>query len=605
MFSTSSGLHPAPVTQMLLATVALVCSCIDELPSRPCVDDSECVRSKLPGKCTPSPESSRSWCVFQSDDCEHGQWGALAGDDLAGKCALTFDASVPVDGPVFSAIDASTADAAPGVDAADTVELTLSIVGEGTVNVSPPGTSCGANCYSFSPGERVSLIARPAATQRFSQWRGLDCEIFVGDCMLNVTRDTHGVVRFEGGKTVFTKEIVEGEYRLASHADGSYVVAAALMGPADFGDNDVIGGGAGGLAVVRYTAGGAVLWKRFIARTAAFMKVNDVAVASDGHVFVAGAFRGSQDFGAGDAIASQATSVAASDGFVVAFTSAGGDDWVRTMWASTTAEAAIAVASTNGEVTVAGRFRGSELVLDPTHSVVGRSNPPSGESDVFVARIKMIEGPVGVVWSGGFSSAPGASTVSSTATGEVALGTSYRGSFTFAGTQHSSQTTRGIVLVWDSFGRESWALDAGGVPSSVGYDPSGNLYAQIGINLGGGNVDLGAGPHDPALGTIVVAKYGPSKNILWSKNFGLFPLRFAVGEAGVFVDFGVNGLEIDGWKVGRGGVGSDRGVLKLGVDGSYRWFVIAAPDDIIPAASGALWVISRASGTAAWSRLSP
>lgn len=65
--------------------------------------------------------------------------------------------------------------------------LTITLVGNGQVSVTPVGTSCGTNCYAYTKGTQVALTAAPASGNKFSDWQsgctgsGTQCNLTIND----------------------------------------------------------------------------------------------------------------------------------------------------------------------------------------------------------------------------------------------------------------------------------------------------------------------------------------------------------------------------------------------------------------------------------------
>lgn len=73
--------------------------------------------------------------------------------------------------------------------------LTVGVQGEGTVNVTGGGTTCGPGCYRFTAGATASLTAHPDTGWRFVGWSGA-CS-GTGPCSVAMTADRSVTARFE------------------------------------------------------------------------------------------------------------------------------------------------------------------------------------------------------------------------------------------------------------------------------------------------------------------------------------------------------------------------------------------------------------------------
>jgi hypothetical protein len=80
------------------------------------------------------------------------------------------------------------------------VNITATIVGNGTVSPSIAGNSCGTNCYSgYSKGTQVALTATPSAGSTFTGWSGA-CS-GTGACVLNASGSMAVTANFSAAVT--------------------------------------------------------------------------------------------------------------------------------------------------------------------------------------------------------------------------------------------------------------------------------------------------------------------------------------------------------------------------------------------------------------------
>jgi len=103
--------------------------------------------------------------------------GALSIADLDGPAAAApeFDGRTNRDGSnAAGPPDSLPTIDAPPVSFSMTVYVASVAGGSGTISLTPSGTSCGVDCFSYPRGQTVSITASPTAPSLFAAWSG-DC----------------------------------------------------------------------------------------------------------------------------------------------------------------------------------------------------------------------------------------------------------------------------------------------------------------------------------------------------------------------------------------------------------------------------------------------
>jgi hypothetical protein len=292
-----------------------------------------------------------------------------------------------------------------------------------------------------------------------------------------------------------------------------------------------------------------------------------VAVDRSSNVFVTGAFEDTVNFGGGPRV-----SAGQQDIFLVKFGQSGKHLWSRRYGDAGFQQGGSVAANPSGSVYVTGVFEGSV-------DFGGGPLVSSGSRDIFLVKF----GPEGAhQWSRRFG---GASLeldggVAADASGNVALTGSFRGTADFGGGPlNSAGGSSDIFLArFGPDGTHLWSKRFGDTDSDVGtsvaFDGAGNVlltgHFQLAADFGGGPL-TSAGSSD-----IVVAKFSPSGNHLWSKQFGDLDLQEAwaigvdgmdsvvvCGNFGGTVDFGGGPLTSQG--------STDIFAAKLDESGNHVW----------------------------------
>ena len=321
------------------------------------------------------------------------------------------------------------------------------------------------------------------------------------------------------------------------------------------------------------TAAGSYRWATRFGGAGSTAASYSTAVDGSGNVIVAGAFWGTVDFGGGPL-----TSSGSSDIFVAKYSPAGAHIWSKKFGDSLDDVAHAVTVDVSGNVIVVGSFKGTINFgggpLTAYYSGFGAKT-----RDLFVAKYS----PTGAhLWSksaGSFGDdiAYGAAV---DAGGNVLVVGSFVGMVDFGGTTLASAAdSADIFLVkYSSTGQLVWAKGFGGDGIDTGYgvavDAGGNIFLTGTFT---GPADFGGGPLAGAgSGDIVLAKYSPTGQHLWSKQFGNVgaDVGYAVAadSAGNVVLTGYVQNTVDFGGGPTPSLGSlDTFIAKYSADGAHLW----------------------------------
>jgi len=322
-----------------------------------------------------------------------------------------------------------------------------------------------------------------------------------------------------------------GPSRPVESADAGVQADANSVSNGDAGFGQDVGTPDGGA-----TGPGAHLWS-LRAGGAASDEGLAMTIDSNGHVYVAGFFGGTVDFGGG-----ALDSAGAEDIFVASYTADGRHRWSKRFGGPEEDKATDIFIGPGTNLMVTGWFNGT--------ANLGSTVMSQGESDIFLMSLDPSTGDV--VWSdalGGTGFDYGQAVVSS-ANGITHLAGRFSDSMNVGGgvgTLTSEGWSDLFVITYNAGGPErgfsagSDMFAATDSADALALDASGNLF------VGGrftGTVNLGGQPLTSAGGTdIFLASYGPSGNHRWSKGFGGFNTdsldAIAVNSRGEVFMFGV------------------------------------------------------------------
>ena len=238
-----------------------------------------------------------------------------------------------------------------------------------------------------------------------------------------------------------------------------------------------------------------------------------VAVGGGGEVYVAGYFDGETDFGGS---IGKKPSAGGSDGFLTAMTPDGKFSWALTFGGKRD-DAANAVAVHGDRIVVVGNFVDEIKVGEFDHKAVN-------SDDLFAICVDKTGSPMWLWTLGGIDS-DGANAVAATPDGGWVIGGSYSDSITIGTTTIKSKGQTDAVLVkLAPSGDLQWIKSFGGrykdTIMHLAVDANGNIYVQGHFadvaDWGGAPLKAGGGSDND----VVLAKYDPNGDHVWSQRFG-------------------------------------------------------------------------------------
>ena len=239
----------------------------------------------------------------------------------------------------------------------------------------------------------------------------------------------------------------------------------------------------------------------------------DIASNAAGDAIVVGYTNETATFGA----LGQRTSNGGSDAFVLSINSEGTPTWVQTFGGPRDDTANAVAVAADGRIAVAGNFLDDMKVGNLTAKA-------TGSDDLFVAQLDA-NGEPAWLWTAGGIDSDGANGIAATPDGGwVVVGSFSRdakfGTFTLT----SKGGTDAILIKLAAGGEVQWVKQFGGAYNEtllhVAVDGQGNIYAQgqfvDQVSFGGAVLKAGGGSDTD----VVLAKYSPDGEHLWSQRFG-------------------------------------------------------------------------------------
>jgi len=394
---------------------------------------------------------------------------------------------------------------------------------------------------------------------------------------------------------------------LAADPDGSVYVAGTFDGSVDFdpgtGTFFLTSLGLSDGFLAKYTATGALVWAGRLGGTSADT-VTSLWRDATGNLILGGGFEGAADFDPGTG-SQFLTSVGGSDGFVAAFSAAGGLLWAR-RFGGTSSDMVLDVgADGSGNAYAAGVFTGQADALPaPGGQITSNGNAPDG----FVLAL---DAGGAVRWSFGIGGvqSDGAAALTLTTDGSVVIGGVFRGTADFGpGTVTSELIAAGgadaYVASYTAAGTLRWARALSGTADEDVQ--IGGLAADGSGGVAVSGSFAGTTVFSPGAGTVSRTSLGASD--WYAARFdgsGILLTVFSVGGAGpdiaprLSVDADGNLLVTGGF---RGSVDFDPGsssqiLTSLATSGSDAFAARYTP------AGSVLWARSFGEATGAADRL--
>jgi len=296
---------------------------------------------------------------------------------------------------------------------------------------------------------------------------------------------------------------------VTSDAQGNVFVAGNFMGTITFGDVSLVSEGDWDIFIVKYDAGGNLLWAKRAGGTSEIL-VKDIAVDTEGNCHLIGDFYDAASFGD-----KTAYSTYAQDVFTVKYDADGNALWAANSGSiSSDIGQGIAVDDA-GNVYIAGYFQ-SEFIFG------GIPYSTSGNRDVFIAKMDKDGTPI---WAkvGGGSNNDFLSKIAVDADGNNVFVTGEFESYTadidgiiLTNTNQSVPRRDVMLLNFDSQGDARWGISAGSAEhdysNDVTLDDNGDVYIT-GIYKDA----ITFGTTTLTNSDLFIAKYDSTGNSLWAK----------------------------------------------------------------------------------------
>jgi hypothetical protein len=337
-------------------------------------------------------------------------------------------------------------------------------------------------------------------------------------------------------------EIANAQWQWAKSAGGSnpdransvitdangnvYTVGRFLSPTITFGSttltNPDITGNYSDMFIVKYDANGNVLW----AKSAGGINEEEafsIAADTNDNLYVTGSFY-SPSITFGSTTLTNDTTNNSADIFIVKYDTNGNVVWAKSAGGSNYDYATSIATDINGNVFVAGYFRGPSIVLGSDTL----TNTSSTGTDMFIVKY---DSNGNILWakSAGGYFYDDAFSVSTDANGNALVSGYFSGSTLIFGsdtlTNAGSSTADIFLAKYDANGNVLWAKSAGGIFSenarSVATDASGNILLAGGFQSS--SITFGSTTltnANPGVENIFIAKYDGNGNALWAKSAG-------------------------------------------------------------------------------------
>lgn len=280
---------------------------------------------------------------------------------------------------------------------------------------------------------------------------------------------------------------------IAVDAMDNVLVAGGFDTTLDFLGNQLTSAGGADLFVAKIEKDGNAVWSKSFGGTGD-QRARDVAVDAAGGVLVTGGFTGDLTFG-GDAY----SSMGGDDVFVAKLDSNGGDVWSKQFGGPDEQAGFQIVTDTDGNVLVAGMFRG-----DMSFDVATPLTTP-GDRDIFVAKLDGIDG--STLWSKSFGDDNDqiVGGLAVTADGSVILTGRFSGVVNFGVPDGADLTADGedifVARLDGTNGTHQWSRRFGG--------PGVQVSQSVAVDGAGGVVFSGFFENDLDFGTAKLTSAGP------------------------------------------------------------------------------------------------
>ncbi len=304
-------------------------------------------------------------------------------------------------------------------------------------------------------------------------------------------------------------------FSVATDANGNILVTGIFVSPSiTFGTTTLTNAGDGNMFIVKYDAGGNVLWAKSAGGIIG-AEGNSVAIDVDGNIFVTGEFYDPYITFGTDTL----TNAGSQNMFIVKYDVEGNVLWAKTADGSAVNSGSGVATDANGNILVTGEYYGSFI----TFGTDTLTNP--GGANVYIVKY---DNGGNILWAktaGGAYPDGGGSGVATDSDGNIFVTGEYYGSFITFGTDTLTNAGESdmFIVEYDAGGNVLWAKSAGGIENDQGFgvatDSDGNIFVTGFIESD--NITFGtdtltnAGSAD-----IFIVKYDAGGNVLWAKSAG-------------------------------------------------------------------------------------
>ncbi len=275
----------------------------------------------------------------------------------------------------------------------------------------------------------------------------------------------------------------EQAYTVAVDKNDNVYVVGVFRGTVDFDPTDGIdsrtSNGGFDIFVSQYQTDGSYGWTQTVGGTE-----NDygysLAVDDSGNIYVTGLFRGTVDFDPTSGTDSHSSN-GSGDIFISQYQTDGSYGWTQTVGGTDFDEGYSIVADNNGNVYIAGDFRGT-VDFDPTDGIDSRTS--NGGFDIFVSQYQT-DGSYGWTQTVGGAGDDYGNSVAIDDSGNIYVTGLFRGTVDFdptSGTDSHSSNGSGDIFIsqYQTDGSYGWTQTVGGTDFDEGYsivaDNNGNVY---------------------------------------------------------------------------------------------------------------------------------
>ena len=322
---------------------------------------------------------------------------------------------------------------------------------------------------------------------------------------------------------------------------GNMIVAGAVKGSVDFGGGALSGVGTSAF-IAKYASSRAYQWARRFDGSGGSSTAYGVATDSNGNVFLTGSFMGSVNFGGGALVSSGWPYTTNQDVFVAAYSSTGAYRWAISFGGGVDAFGYGIAATPSGDVVVTGQIAGR------VNLGCGIMATTSSSHDAFLARYTGASGACQWAKFAGGTAEDAGTGVAVAPNGDIVMAGYFQNTANFGGGSITSAGLSDIFVArYSGQGAYLWAHTAGSSgddrANAVAVDTNGNVavagYFSATVNFGGGSLGSG-GSWDG-----FVAKYSATGAYLWAKDLG----GTATDEAfGVAADASGNVVVVGGFQ---------------------------------------------------------